>query len=379
VDDLKRLPFTSKFDLQVGYPFAFFAVPREQVVLVLSSSGTTGRAVPVGYTARDTDLWAGLVARSLAAVGVGPGDVVQNACGYGLFTGGLGYHQGAQRVGATVLPTAAGHSERQVTWLFDLGTTVLCATPGYLLALAETAADMGRDLRSSRLRVGMMGGEPASEAMREAIEARLGIRAVDTYGLSEMFGPGVSYECPHRAGLHVNEDHFIPEVVDPATGNPLPDGETGELVLTALTKEAMPLLRFRTGDLTGLDRAPCPCGRTTARMGRVAGRCDDMLIVRGVNVFPSAIEQILLSGKEPVPHFQIVLDRDRRHLDTLTIRVEAPAGGVDRTGFTESLRRRLHQSLGLRIDVEAVDPGTIPRPTGKAVRVIDRRREAVMP
>ncbi len=377
LDDLRRLPFIRKPDLRALYPLGLLAVPREQVARIHMSSGTTGTPIVAAYTREDLDLWAGVMARTLAACGVRPGDVVQNAYGYGLFTGGLGVHYGAERLGATVLPMSGGQSERQIRVMRDFGTTVICSTPSYFLHLADQAEAMGVSLRSLRLRVGVFGAEPWTETMRRRIEEVSGLRACDIYGLTEIIGPGVASECEAQSGLHVFEDHFYPEIIDPETGEVLPDGEEGELVLTTLTKAAMPMLRYRTGDLTALIPEPCACGRTLRRMRRVRARSDDMLIVRGVNVFPSQIEAALLSVEGTLPHYLIVLRRER-HLDVMEVQVEVTAEHFsDRIAEMQSLERRIahaiEQATGLRVGVRLVEPRTLQRSEGKARRVQDLR------
>jgi len=377
VEDLSKLPFTTKVDFRDNYPFGLLAVPLKEVVRVHGSSGTTGKPTVVAYTRADIDLWSEMMARTLAMAGVTDEDVVQNAYGYGLFTGGLGFHYGAERIGATVIPISGGNTKRQIMLIQDMGTTVLTCTPSYSLFLAETAREMGTDLRETGLRLGLFGAEPWSYRMREEIEAELGILALDVYGLSEVIGPGVAQECPHKNGLHVFEDHFLPEVVDPQTGEPLPDGERGELVFTTLTKEALPVIRYRTRDITALHREPCRCGRTLVRMEKVTGRTDDMLIVRGINVFPSQIEAVLLQVDGVEPHYQIVVDRERR-LDDLEIQIEvSEAVFSDEIGRLENLTRKvraeLESTLGISALVKLVEPGAIPRSEGKAKRVIDRR------
>lgn len=371
VDDLTRIPFTTKDDLRRSYPFGLLACPRELVAEFHCSSGTTGTPTAAAYTRRDWETWGETMARCLAGSGVGRGDVIQNAFGYGLFTGGLGFHYGAQHLGAAVLPASSGNTARQVRLLREFGVTVLCCTPSYALHIAE-AIDASGD-RPPALRCGAFGAEPWSEAARAEIERRLGIRASDIYGLSEVIGPGVAAECEARDGLHVQEDHFFPEVIDPATGAPLPPGAPGELVLTTLTKEAAPLLRYRTGDVTSLDPRPCACGRTLVRMARVGGRIDDMLIVRGVNLFPSDIESVLLRIPDLTPHYQIVIDRPRA-LDVLRVQVESRCAAP---GESQALARRaesaLRASLGLSAVVAVLPPGEIPRSEGKALRVVDRR------
>jgi phenylacetate-CoA ligase len=376
--DLARLPFTTKQDLRDHYPFGLLAVPLDQVVRVHASSGTTGKLTVVGYTRADLNLWANMMARALAAAGVNTKDIVHNAYGYGLFTGGLGFHDGATLIGAAVVPVSGGNTKRQVQILQDFGSTVLCCTPSYALLIAETVAEDGIDPASLHLKVGLFGAEPWSEQMRRAIEARLGIRAFDHYGLSEVIGPGVAGECVEQQGLHINEDHFIPEIVDPETGARLPDGEVGELVFTCVTKEALPLLRYRTRDRARLMREPCACGRITVRMAKVLGRTDDMVIVRGVNVFPSQIETVLLEVGEIAPHYQIVIDRGRTLLDELDVLVEVPAEVFGNSERLAQLERRLthdvKSALGISCKVTLVGPKQIPRSEGKAVRVVDRRQ-----
>ena len=386
LDDLAGLPFTRKQDLRDHYPYGLFAVPLDEVVRLHASSGTTGQLTVVGYTAADIALWADLAARALTMAGVGRGDIVHNAYGYGLFTGGLGLHYGIERVGAVAVPVSAGNTRRQVALLRDFGATALCCTPSYALLLAEQlAADGAAD--GTALRVGLFGAEPWSERLRAEIESRLHLIALDIYGLSEVLGPAVAMECGAQAGLHLAEDHFLPEIIDPATGRPLPDGETGELTLTCMTKEALPLLRYRTGDLTSLRRDRCVCGRTTARMAKPLGRTDDMLIVRGVNVFPSQIEAALLGVPGLEPQYELVLER-RGALDELTVRVEAaatpPESATDADADADAgiaapsdLERRaaaeLQSVLGLSCRVSVLPRGAITRSEGKAVRVIDRR------
>ena len=372
--DLQRLPFTVKNDLRDHYPFGLFARPVEQLARVHASSGTTGKPTVVGYTAQDLSNWADLVARSLYAAGARRGDVVHNAYGYGLFTGGLGAHDGATRLGAPVVPVSGGATERQVTLIMDFGARVLCATPSYALAIAEVAEQQGVDLRKSALRVGLFGAEPWSEAMRREIEARIGLRAVDIYGLSEIMGPGVACECEARNGLHGWEDHFLFEVIDPDSGAALPEGEAGELVITTLTKEALPMLRYRTRDITRLERAPCACGRTHARILRVTGRNDDMLIIRGVNVYPSQIEAVLVGRPGIAPHYQIVLERHGA-LDHVSLEVEAlPAFAADDyPRLATDVAHHIKSLIGISADVSVMAPGTIARSQGKAVRVRDLR------
>ena len=375
--DLSKLPFTNKTDFRDTYPFGLLAVPMREVVRIHGSSGTTGKPTVVAYTRSDIELWADLMARALTVGGVSSDDVIQNAYGYGLFTGGLGIHYGSERLGATVIPMSGGNTKRQIMLMQDMGTTVLTCTPSYSLFLAEAARQMGVDLRTLSLRVGFFGAEPWSYRMREEIEANLGILALDVYGLSEIIGPGVAQECVHKHGLHVFEDHFIPEVVDPKTGEPLPDGEKGELVFTTITKQALPVIRYRTRDITSLHREPCSCGRTLVRMEKVTGRSDDMLIVRGINVFPSQIEAVLLEVEGVEPHYQIIVDRESG-LDDLEIQVEVSEAVLsDEIGGLESLTRKVRaevaSTLGINAVVKLVEPGRIPRSEGKAKRVIDRR------
>ncbi len=376
--DLTRLPFTVKDDFRDTYPFGLLAVPMDDVVRLHASSGTTGKPTVVAYTRADLALWSHVMARTLMMGGVGRSDVVHNAYGYGLFTGGLGFHYGAERVGAAVIPISGGFTDRQLTALRDFGSTVLCCTPSYALHLAEAVEEAGLAAKDLKLRVGFFGAEPWTEGMRDAIETRLNVVALNIYGLSEVIGPGVSVECPERQGMHVAEDHFLPEIVDPQTLEPLPSGATGELVFTTLTKEALPLLRYRTRDLTALHREPCRCGRTLVRIGRITGRTDDMLIVRGVNVYPSQIEHALLQVPELEPHYLLVLRRDST-LDTLEVRVEARASvaeaGRDALAALGTLaRRKVYDVIGITAEVSVVAPKTIERSVGKAKRVLDLRQ-----
>jgi len=362
LEELPEQPFRVKSELRDAYPFGLLQRPLEECVRIHASSGTRGKATIVAYTRGDLAAWADCCARALAAAGAGPGTVVHVAYGYGLFTGGLGLHQGAERLGCTVVPASGGNTPRQAQLLEDIGAEILCCTPSYALAIADHVSDPAR----LSLRAGLFGAEPWTEGLREAIESALGLTAVDIYGLSEVMGPGVSAECAEgRDGAHVNEDHFLVEVIDPRSGEPLPEGEVGELVFTTLAKEALPLLRYRTGDLASITREPCACGRTFARMSRVLGRTDDMLIIRGVNVFPSEIECVLLAVPELAPHYQLVVQRPG-HLDELTVQVE---GAVD----SGPVRERLRSALGLTAAVEVLPPGSIPRSEGKALRVLDRR------
>jgi phenylacetate-CoA ligase len=377
--DLRILPFTTKDDLRDNYPFGLFTVPLEQVVRVHASSGTTGKPTVVGYSAEDISTWAEVMARSLAMGGVTSGDMVHNAYGYGLFTGGLGAHYGAERLGATVIPVSGGNTKRQITIMRDFGSTVLLSTPSYALNLADAMADVGVTPEQLKLRVGIHGAEPWSLNMREEVERKLGIRALDIYGLSEVIGPGVAMECPQsERGMHVMEDHFLPEIVDPKTFEPLPPGELGELVFTTLTKEAFPLIRYRTKDLSRLYIEPCPCGRTLVRMEKVTGRTDDMLIIRGVNVFPSQVEHVLMGIEGVEPHYQIEVRREG-NLDTMHVLVEvSEAVFHDEIKILESLARRIQAEikdlLGVTCSVKLVEPRSIQRSEGKAQRVIDHRK-----
>jgi phenylacetate-CoA ligase len=377
--DLARFPFTTKADLRDTYPFGGFAVPRGQIIRVHASSGTTGKNTVVGYTRADLDLWTDLMARSMACAGARPGDIVHNGYGYGLFTGGLGIHYGAERLGCTIIPVSGGMTERQVTLMQDFGAHVLGATPSYALNIAEVAEAMGVDLRALPLRLGIFGAEPWSDALRAELDARLGITAVDLYGLSEIIGPGVACECGiARNGLHGWEDHFVFEVIDPKTLEPVRDGDPGELVITTLTKEALPMVRYRTRDITRLERAPCVCGRTHVRIMRIAGRDDDMLIIRGVNVFPSQVEAILVGLPGVAPHYQLVLTRDGS-LDMMTVEVEvapgAPADDTSRQRTAAEVAHQLKTHIGLSCAVTVKPAGGVPRSQGKAVRVNDLRKK----
>jgi len=377
LDDVTRLPFTSKADIRDNYPYGLMAVPLSEVVRVHASSGTTGKPIVAPYSARDIDVWSNLMARNLASAGVHKGDIIQNAYGYGLFTGGLGFHYGGERLGATVIPASVGNTKRQLMLIEDLGTTVLACTPSYVLVLAETAWQMGIDLASTQLRLALCGAEPWTENMRAEIEAKAGIIAIDNYGLTEVMGPGVGCECYRKAGMHIWEDHFLVEIVDPVTEQPLPYSQQGELVLTTLTKEALPVIRFRTHDLVTLYPEACECGRTMVRMSKVRGRTDDMLIIRGVNVFPTQIESVLLSVEGVEPHYQIIVDRER-HLDDIEIWVEvSEAVFSDERRVLEKLeekvRAEMDSVLGISARIKLVEPRTIARTEGKARRVIDRR------
>lgn len=380
LDDLQRLPFTVKGDLRQSYPFGMLAVPREQVARVQASSGTRGKLTVVAYTAKDIETWAEVCARSLALGGSRPGDTVQNAYGYGLFTGGLGMHYGAERLGATVVPMSGGNTLRQIMILRDLGSSILCCTPSYALIIAEVMEREGLTPDDLTLRSGIFGAEPWSEAMRVEIQDRLGIAAVDIYGLSEVMGPGVACECVEaRDGLHVMEDHFLVEVIDPETGMPVPDGQIGELVFTTLTKEALPLLRYRTGDISALINEPCSCGRTHRRIAKLRGRYDDMLILHGINVYPSEIEATLLDFDEVAPFYQIILDWDGRS-ETIEVQAEMTpryleeAAETDKDVLREQIARMLKSRFDLTMQVRLYAPGELGRiEVGKAVRVVDRR------
>ncbi|WP_248341793.1 phenylacetate--CoA ligase family protein [Anaeromyxobacter paludicola] len=374
--DLGKLPFTVKADLRDAYPFGLFASPMEEIVRLHASSGTTGKPIVVAYTAGDLEVWKSAMVRTLACCGLHAGDVVQNAFGYGLFTGGLGAHYGAEALGATVIPISGGNTERQLMVMKDFGVTALCCTPSYFLHLLERAREEKVDL--GKLRAGVFGAEPWSDAMRRHIEAEGGIKAYDIYGLSEITGPGVASECAAQDGLHVFEDHFYPEIIDPETGAVLPDGAEGELVLTTLSKQAMPMIRYRTRDLTTLETAPCPCGRTIRRIRRIGRRSDDMFIVRGVNVFPSQIETAILAVEGVLPHYQIVLTRERG-LDEVEVRIEVTPEAFGDTvsaleGLREALARSIEHVLGIRVKVHLVEPRSLARSEGKAKRVLDQRQ-----
>ena len=377
LEDVAQLPFTVKADLRDTYPFGLFATPMHEVVRLHASSGTTGKPIVVAYTQQDLDVWSSVMVRTFAACGLTRGDVVQNAYGYGLFTGGLGAHYGAEVLGATVIPISGGNVDRQIMVMKDFGVTAICCTPSYFLHLLERAAELGVNVRALPLRAGVFGAEPWSESMRRHIETGGGIRAYDIYGLSEIIGPGVGAECCRQAGLHIFEDHFYPEIVDPETGRPLPAETEGELVLTTLSKHAMPMIRYRTRDITTLIAEPCPCGRTLRRVNRISRRSDDMLIIRGVNVFPSQVESALLAVEGTLPHYQIILTREKG-LDEMEVQVEVtPEVFSDRIGALETLHhtlaRALNQTLGIRVNVRLVAPHTIARSEGKARRVIDQR------
>jgi phenylacetate-CoA ligase len=378
LDDLKYLPFTEKQDLRNNYPFGLFAVPRDNVVRVHASSGTTGKATVVGYTQRDVNTWADLMARSIMCAGGSRRDIVHNAYGYGLFTGGLGMHYGVERLGATILPISGGGTKRQVMLMRDFGSTILCSTPSYALFLYESIIAAGMSIDDLKLHTGIFGAEPWSEKMRADIESKLQIKALDIYGLSEIMGPGVGMECcDAQEGLHIWEDHFLVEIIDPETGEQLPLGETGELVITTLTKEAQPLIRYRTRDITRIETIPCRCGRTHRRISRLQGRSDDMLIIRGVNVFPQQIEAILLETQGVAPHYQLILTRDGS-LDMLEVKVE-----VDEKLFSDEIKhlqrieakiqKNIKEFLGVTAKVTLSEPRSIERSEGKAKRIIDLR------
>jgi phenylacetate-CoA ligase len=376
VEDVAKLPFMVKTDLRDTYPFGLFASPMEDVVRLHASSGTTGKPIVVAYTQADIEVWKEVMVRAFSACGVHARDVIQNAYGYGLFTGGLGMHYGAEALGATVIPMSGGNNERQLMVMQDFGVTVVCCTPSYFVHLIERAKEAKIDF--GRLRVGVFGAEPWSAAMRDHIQAESGIRAHDIYGLSEIIGPGVGVECEQQDGLHLFEDHFLPEIVDPATGEVLPDGVEGELVLTTLSKQAMPMIRYRTRDITTLQVEPCGCGRTLRRMRRIGRRSDDMFIIRGVNVFPSQVEVALLKVEGTLPHYQIVLTREMG-LDEMEVQVEVtPEVFSDQIRAMEALHQRLEhaveQVLGIRAKVTLVEPRSIARSEGKAKRVVDRRK-----
>ncbi len=377
LEDVARLPFTVKTDLRDEYPFGLCAVPMKDVVRVHASSGTTGKPITGPYTAGDIDQWADCMARNFAAAGVTAEDIVQNAYGYGLFTGGLGFHLGATIMGCTVVPTSSGLTERQITIMKDFGTTVLCCTPSYALTIAERAEEMKIDFKALPLRVGIFGAEPWTSQMRKEIEARMGIRAMEAYGLTELGGPGVAFDCEAQQGLHINEDYYLAEVVDPATFEPLPLGEKGELIFTSLQRKAMPMIRYRTKDITRLYREECSCGRTLLKMDKIFGRTDDMLIISGVNVFPSQIEALLLEIEEVEPQYRLVV-RKKGYLDQLIVQVEGKkeiydAGREKRFEVEAKIAGHIKGSIGITVEVELVEPKFIARSEGKALRVVDER------
>ncbi|WP_305733489.1 phenylacetate--CoA ligase family protein [Trichlorobacter ammonificans] len=375
--DLAKLPFTTKEDLRVNYPYGMFAVPLREVVRIHSSSGTTGKPTVVGYTRNDLKYWAGLVARFMTAAGVTPDDVIQITFGYGMFTGAFGLHYGSEAIGAAVIPMGGGNTEKQLMIMQDYRSTVLVGTPSYALTLAERMEKLGIDPKSLSLKVGLFGGEPWSEAMRTEIEQRLCISATDNYGLSEVIGPGVAGECPFKCGMHIAEDAFIAEIIDPETGEVLPPGSVGELVLTTLAKEAFPMIRYRTRDITSLVYEPCACGRTTVRMKKTMGRSDDMLIIKGVNVFPSQIEEVLFAIEGCEPHYQLVVER-RGTTDVLEVDIEVTENIFfdemkKQRAFLEQVEKRIESVIGVGVSVKLVEPGSIQRFEGKAQRVIDKR------
>ena len=379
IDDLCNLPFTTKQDLRDNYPYGLFAVPMEDVVRIHASSGTTGRPTVVGYTKNDIAMWSDMIARCFTAYGVTKKDIVQVAYGYGLFTGGLGAHYGAEHLGATVVPISGGNTKKQIQLVEEFGSTVLACTPSYALYIGESMRNMGIDPRSTNLRVGIFGAEPWTEEMRAEIEDLLGIQAMNIYGLSEIMGPGVAFDCEEKKGLHINDDHFVPEIINPETLEVQPYDVEGELVFTCVTKEALPLLRYRTRDLTSLEGGTCGYGRTLVRMGRITGRSDDMLIIRGVNVFPSQIESVILKIAEAAPHYVLIVDRIN-NLDTLEVWVEAKEGlFTDAIKSLEKVEKRitaeLFSMLGLHVKVKLVEPKTIERSEGKAKRIIDKRNK----
>lgn len=378
VDDLHKLPFTYKTDLRDNYPFGTFAIPLKEIVRVHASSGTTGKQTVVGYTHHDIDIWSECVARCLTSVGINKDDIVHVAYGYGLFTGGLGLHYGAELIGATVIPVSGGNTARQIQLLKDFEATVLCCTPSYALHIADQMREAGVSKDDLKLRIGIFGAEPWSEEMKSQLENLFGIKAYDIYGLSEIMGPGVSMNCQHQGGLHIQADHFIPEIIDPDTGEVLPEGAEGELVFTCITKEALPLIRYRTKDLSVLNSDVCSCGRTTVRMKKVTGRADDMIIIRGVNVFPSQIESVLLKHSEVEPHYMIYVDRIN-NLDIMEVHIEMNQSIFsDQVRKIEALERKIRHdiesTLGISTKIRLVEPNTIQRSEGKAKRVIDKRK-----
>lgn len=377
IEDITKLPFTTKDDLRENYPFGLFAVPHSEIVRVHASSGTTGKATVVGYTAEDIDVWSECVARCFTMAGIDKDDIVQVAYGYGLFTGGLGAHYGAERVGAMVVPMGTGNSKKLTTMMVDFGATAIACTPSYLLHISEVLRDEGL-LDKIKLKAAVCGAEPWTDKMRHEIEERLNIKAYDIYGLSEVMGPGVACDCEHHAGLHVCEDHFYPEIIDSKTLQPLPEGETGELVFTTLTKKGLPLIRYRTKDLTELTTEKCKCGRTSARIAKFKGRSDDMLIIRGVNVFPSQVEAALVDVEEVTPHYMMIVDRVN-NLDTLEIQVEIDTRyytdeirGIEK--LTKKIAHVIQQALGLSAKIKLMGPGSLKRSEGKAIHVIDNRK-----
>ncbi len=378
VQDLDKLPFTHKTDLRDTYPYGMFAVPMKEVARIHASSGTTGKQTVVGYTKYDLEIWSECVARALTAAGASENDFIHVSYGYGMFTGGLGLHYGVERLGATAIPASVGNTARQIRMMQDFGSSILCCTPSYALYLSDVMRQQGIDPSSLCLKAGVFGAEPWSIAMRDELDSRFHIQSHDIYGLSEVCGPGVAFDCSCRNGLHVNEDHFIIEIVDPKTGKVLPDGEMGEVVFTCVTKQALPLIRYNTHDISYITHEPCACGRTFVRMGKITGRSDDMLIIRGVNVFPSQIESVLLNCGQVDPHYQILVDRVH-HTDTLEIHVEVSAANFsDEVRHLEEIERNIRASmesvLGISAKIVLVEPNSIPRSEGKAQRIIDKRK-----
>jgi phenylacetate-CoA ligase len=376
LDDIQKLPFTKKQDLRDGYPFGFFAVPLKEIVRIHTTSGTTGKPTVVGYTQKDLDRWSDLIARNMTMIGIGKDDIFQNMVNYGMFTGGLGFHYGAEKIGMTVIPSATGNTKRQIEMIMDFGVTTIHCTPSYAMHLSEVAEEMNANLDS--LKTGIFGAEAWSETMRNSLEARLGVTAYDSYGLSELFGPGVAFECPERDGLHIWHDSYLVEIIDPKTGERLGDGERGELVVTPLIKEAMPLIRYRTGDVTMMFEDGCLCGRSQ-KIARITGRSDDMLVIRGINVFPSQIEHVLLKIPEVGNQFMVYIDRIN-HMDEMTVEVEINreyfSGELaDLANIQKKVVKELHDVLELRTTVKLVEPGSLPRFEGKSKRVVDRRGE----
>jgi len=379
IDDIVKLPFTYKNDLRDHYPFGLFAVPMKDIVRVHASSGTTGKPTTVGYTKNDIENWREVLARCLAMAGISDKDIMQVSYGYGLFTGGLGVHYGAETIGATVIPISGGNTRRQLQLMADYGSTVMACTPSYALHLADALAENGYSLADMKLKIGVFGAEPWTENMRLELEKKWGIKAYDIYGLSEIMGPGVANDCEYHTGLHVHEDHFFPEIVHPDTKQPMQDGEEGELVFTTLTKEGIPLLRYNTRDLSTLNRDKCTCGRTTVRMKKITGRSDDMLIIRGVNLFPSQIEHVLLEMGETSAHYMLYVDKIN-NLDTLELKVELDEANMmetirDLQNLSKKIEHALNSAIGLSVKVTLVEPKTIARSEGKAVRVIDNRKK----
>lgn len=379
IEDISKLPFTQKTDLRDTYPYGLFAVDMQQVVRLHASSGTTGNPIVVGYTQSDIDIWSSVIARSFAATGIHAGDILQNAYGYGLFTGGLGAHYGAEKLGVTVIPISGGNTARQIKLIKDFGVTAICCTPSYFIHLMERMQNENRDMNESKLRIGVFGAEPWTEQMRQYIQSESGIRAFDIYGLSEIIGPGVGIECTKQNGLHIFEDHFLIEIIDPKTGEVLPEGREGELVITTLTKKAFPMIRYCTHDITSIIPERCSCGRIIRRIKRISSRTDDMMIIRGVNLFPSQIEAAILSVKQTVPHYHIILTR-KGGLDQVEVQVEVTKEMFgDRISELEAMQKRLtnaiEQTIGLRVDVHLVEPQTIARSEGKAKRVTDLRNQ----